>query len=128
MLANEGITGAPVVTETGQVVGFLTDGDLIQACMPSEADITIYDEIMENMDLPAPFLMHLRNMRIEHAMQTEENIITIDQSEPVLKALALMYQYKLRRIPVLDGNRLIGTISRGKILSDLLIDRNLREA
>jgi DHA2 family lincomycin resistance protein-like MFS transporter len=127
-MSNAGITGAAVVTEKGEVVGFLTDGDLIRACMPSESDITIYDEIMENMDLPAPLLRQLRTMRVEHAMQAEDDIVTIDQSEPVLKALALMYQHRLRRVPVLDGNKLIGTISRGRILTELLLERDLKRA
>ncbi len=127
-IIDAGVTGAPVVTETGEVVGFITDGDLIRACMPSESDITIYDDIMENMDLPASLIRQLRGMRTEDAMQSEERIFTIDQSEPALKALALMFQYRLRRVPVLDGNRLVGTISRAKILSDLLIERNLDNA
>lgn len=119
------VTGAVVVTEEGQIVGFVTDGDLVRAAMPSETDLTIYDSIMEKLDLPAGFLENLRAMRVEHAMQPEDRVITIDQKEPVLKALALMYQHRLRRIPVLDGNQLVGTISRGTILTNLLLERKL---
>jgi len=121
-------TGAVVVTEDGRIVGFLTDGDLIQACMPSETDLTIYDEIMENMELPDPFIRNLRSVRVEHAMIASEQvmeIITINHNEPVLKALALMFQHHLRRIPVLDENNLIGTISRSQVLSYLLVTQPL---
>jgi len=127
-MKHAGTTGVVVVTDDGQIVGFLTDGDLIRTCMPSETDITIYDEIMEKMDLPAVLIKNLRTTRVEYAMQTAEKVVTIDQSEPVLKALALMYQHHLRRIPVLDGNSLVGTISRGQILTDILLERNLRKA
>ncbi len=129
LVMNEaGIIGACVVTENGELVGFVTDGDLVRACMPSEVDITIYDDIMEKMDLPAGFLKNLRSMRTEQVMQDISQLIVIDQSDPVLKALALMFQHRLRRIPVLDGHRLVGTISRGTILTDLLVKRVLDQA
>ncbi len=120
------VTGAVVVTEEGAIVGFITDGDLINTCMPSETDITIYDEIMDKLDLPPAFIRNIRSMRVEDAMQSAESVITIGQDEPALKAVALMFQHKLRRIPVLDGNTLVGTISRGQILTDLLVDRALQ--
>ena len=119
------LTGACVVTEEGQLVGFATDGDFVRACMPSEADIAIYDEIMEKMELPNGILRNLRSMRVEDIMQAADQVITISLNEPILKALALMFQHRLRRIPVLDGQHLIGTISRGMILYELLVERDI---
>jgi len=120
-----GKTGACVVAGENRVVGFITDGDLIRACMPSETDLTIYDDILGKMDLPDGFIARCRSMKVEDVMRGEEDVVTIDSHEPALKALALMYQHKLRRIPVLNGNELVGTISRGQILSDILIDRSV---
>jgi CBS domain-containing protein len=128
LMKESSITGACVVTDEGQLVGFVTDGDFIHACMPSEADIAIYDEIMEKMELPDGFLSTLRSMRVENIMQSHEQVIIIDHNEPVLKALALMFQHKLRRIPVLDGNHVVGTISRGMVLYELLVSRNINGA
>jgi DHA2 family lincomycin resistance protein-like MFS transporter len=127
-MKNAHVTGAVVVTDEGQIVGFLTDGDLVSTCMPSETDITIYDEIIDRMQLPPAYLRHLRSMKVEDTMQSAETVVTIDHNEPALKALALMFQHHLRRIPVMDGQSLIGTISRGQILTDILIDRVLQEA
>ena len=120
-----GKTGAVVTTEDGTLVGFITDGDLISTCMPSETDITIYDEIMEKMELPATMIRYLRSMKVEDAMQSTEGVITIDHDKSVLEALALMFQHKLRRLPVLDGNSLIGMISRGEILTNILLERDI---
>ena len=125
VMKDAGITGAVVITEEGNIVGFITDGDLVRACMPSETDLAIYDEIMEKMELPDALIKNLRSMSVEHAMQTAEKVVTIDQSEPLLKALALMFQHHLRRIPVLDGDTLAGTISRGQILTHLLLRREV---
>lgn len=124
-MKDSGTTGAVVTTDEGAIVGFLTDGDLIRTCMPSETDITIYDEIMENMELPPVVIRNLRSMLVEHAMQTAESVITINHDNPVLKALALMFQHKLRRLPVLKGKTLTGIISRGQILTDLLLHRDI---
>lgn len=120
-----GTTGAAVTTDDGTLVGFLTDGDLIRSCMPSETDITIYDEIIEKMELPPALVRNLRSMKVEHAMQTAEGVITIDHNKTVLEALALMFQHRLRRLPVLEGNTLIGMISRGQILTNILLERDI---
>lgn len=125
VMKESGVTGACVVTEEGELVGFVTDGDFVHACMPSEADITIYDEIMDKMELPDGFLSNIRSMRVEGIMQHAEHVFAINHEEPILKALALMFQHRLRRIPVLDGRTLIGTISRGMILYELLVERDI---
>lgn len=124
-IKESGLTGACVVTDEGQLVGFVTDGDFVRACMPSEADIAIYDEIIEKMELPDGFLANLRRMRVESIMQEADAVITIAHDQPILRALALMFQHRLRRIPVLEGNTLIGTISRGQILYELLVARDI---
>jgi CBS domain-containing protein len=126
-MKDAGLTGACVVTDEGELVGFVTDGDFVRASMPSESDIAIYDEIMETMELPDGLLGNLRASRVEHIMQSPESVITINQEEPILKALALMFQHHLRRIPVLDEHSLIGTISRGGILSELLVERDINK-
>ena len=128
IMKDAGITGAVVVTEDGKIVGFITDGDLIRSAMPSGTDLAIYDEIMEKMEIPTALVRNLRSWPVEHAMQSAEKVVTIDSEEPVLKALALMFQHHLRRIPVLDGNQLIGTISRGTILTHLLLERDLKKS
>lgn len=123
IITESGITGAVVVTDENQVVGFVTDGDFIRACMPSETDLTIYDDIIEKMEIPDVLLERLRNMLVEEIMEPEHEVVTMPANEPVLKALALMYTHHLRRIPVLDGNELIGTISRAMVLNHLLLRR-----
>ncbi|MCX6646101.1 MAG: CBS domain-containing protein [bacterium] len=124
-MKNAGTTGAAVITEDGTLVGFLTDGDLIRTCMPSETDITIYDEIIEKMELPPALVRNLRSMKVEHAMQNTEGVVTIEHDKTVLEALALMFQHKLRRLPVLEGNNLVGMISRGQILTSILLERDI---
>lgn len=37
--------------------------------------------------------------------------ITIDPDKPVHEALRIMYQYDVRRLPVIEGGRLVGIIS-----------------
>src|SRR3972149_569110 len=39
------------------------------------------------------------------------NPITIDPNQPVLEALLVMYQRDIRRLPVMEGGKLVGIIS-----------------
>lgn len=45
--------------------------------------------------------------------------VTIGADDPAEEALATMREYKVRRLPVIDGHRLIGIVSQGDIAKEL---------
>jgi CBS domain-containing protein len=115
--------GACVVTDDGLIAGYVSEGDFIRATIPSATDIAIYESIITEKELPEHMVRNLRYTKVEDIMTP--NLVTIDQDEPILNALALLHVHNLKRLPVLDDGKLVGTISRGTILKHLLIDRKL---
>lgn len=118
--------GVCVVTSDGQIAGFISEGDLIRATIPSATDIAIYDTIITDKELPEQMVRNLRYTKVEDIMSS--NIVTIGSDEPILNALALLHVHNLKRLPVLENGELVGTISRGDILRNLLIDRPIPES
>ena len=118
--------GVCVVTDDGQIAGFVSEGDFIRATIPSATDIAIYDTIITDKELPIQMVRNLRYTRVEDIMSS--NIVTISADEPILNALALLHVHNLKRLPVLDDVKLVGTISRADILRNLLIDRPIPES
>jgi CBS domain-containing protein len=112
-----------VVTEDGKIIGYVSEGDFIRATIPSATDIAIYTSIITEKELPEEMVRNLRYTKVEDIMTPD--IITVNADEPVLNALALLHVHNLKRLPVLDGGKLVGTISRGTILKDLLLDRKI---
>jgi len=118
--------GVCVVTDEGQIAGFVSEGDFIRATIPSATDIAIYDTIITEKELPIQMVRNLRYTKVEDIMSS--NIVTISADEPILNALALLHVHNLKRLPVLDDVKLVGTISRADILRNLLIDRPIPES
>lgn len=85
MMAEYKIGGIPVVTDGNRLVGIVTNRDLR------------FEKSM--------------NKRIEEVM-TSENLITTRQSANLEDAAEILQQYKIEKLPVVDGdNRLVGLIT-----------------
>ena len=115
--------GACVVTDDDQIAGFITEGDFIRATIPSATDLVLYESIMTEKELPEEMVRNLRYTKVEDIMSS--NVICVNPEEPILNALALMHVHNLKRLPVVESDKLVGTIARGSILQYILLDRQL---
>ncbi len=92
------IAGAPVVDDEGSLVGMLSEFD----CMKVVLDASYYG----NSGGPVSDYMTTNTKTVDAQM----NIIDLAQE---------FIETKFRRFPVLDGNRLVGQISRRDVLRAL---------
>jgi IMP dehydrogenase len=102
MMQREGVSGAPVVDEGGEVLGII-----------SATDIRPYLEVGESDE-------------VREAM-TDEVITAPDDVTP-REALELMYEHKIERVPIVDDeDRLIGLITMQGILQRREYDMAARD-
>ena len=102
MMEHEGVSGAPVVAETGEVLGII-----------SGTDIRPYLEVGESDE-------------VREAMTDE--VITAPADVGPREALELMYEHKIERVPIVDeGDRLIGLITMQGILQRRAYDSAARD-
>jgi len=91
MMEREGVSGAPVVDESDEVLGII-----------SGTDIRPYLEVGERDE-------------VREAMTDE--VITAPEGVTARKALELMYEHKIERVPIVDeSNHLIGLVTMQGIL------------
>jgi len=89
------ISGAPVVDSDGELVGLLSEKD----CLKRFIESSYYNN-------PGGY--------VEEYMSTE--VTTIDLHESLSNVADKFIQSRFRRFPVMDGNKLVGQISRRDIL------------
>lgn len=97
--------GALPVLDGPRVVGIFSERDLLN-CVASEGGETLQRSVGDVMTSPA---------------------ITIDKSVDALKALSLMTKRRIRHLPVMEGEAMVGFVSIGDLVK-YRIDRIEAEA
>jgi CBS domain-containing protein len=95
LLLTHKVTGAPVVSNTGQLVGFVSEHDCIDVllqCSADNGDDPIVDDVM-------------------HA-----DVLTASPDDTILSLAEKMGTLKPKNYPVVSGERLLGVISRSDVL------------
>jgi CBS domain-containing protein len=108
-----------VVDSLGNFIGVLSEGDLIRKCMPKYSEL-----IAEGLSLEDIFRLFSEKGRIS-ASETIMSIvitnpITVSRSTHIQKAAAYMVSKNIRRIPVVEEGKLIGSLSRAMVAKALL--------
>lgn len=86
--------GALPVTDHGEVAGIISERDIIY-CLEAEGQGALDRRIAEVMTAPA---------------------LTVARDLPILAALSQMSQRRIRHLPVVEENRLVGIVSIGDLV------------
>ena len=105
-------SGLPVVEGEDRLVGFIAEKDVLAQLFPSVEDamegmttIDLKDKVKEYSDI--------LNRKVGDLMT--RGVRTVSPDMPILKAAIIMANNRFRRIPVAEGNRLVGMLSLGDI-------------
>jgi CBS domain-containing protein len=111
------ISGIPIVTHAHELVGIVTEGDLL------------YKEIVPKPVEPAPIVQRLplpgiteaaerarkaEGLRADEVMTTP--VLTVTEAATVHEIATLMVRHKINRLPVLRAGRVVGIVSRADVL------------
>src|SRR5688500_3100138 len=87
----------PICGEDNRLKGMVTDRDIVVKCLAQGGD---------------PNSMKAGEL-------AEGKPVTIGADDPVEEILRTMTQYKVRRLPVIDGHDLVGMVSQGDVARNL---------
>jgi CBS domain-containing protein len=108
-----------VVDDAGQFIGVLSEGDLIRHVLPR------LDEIVAS----GGSLAEAREMFVDKGQAAASSAIdaiiirkpvTVTPNDALLQAASTMVRMQIRRLPVVDGGKLVGTVSRADICVGVL--------
>jgi len=117
------IDGAPVVTGDGRLVGMITIGDLLRSLAATgigyaAAFLEPGDEQPAEAAPPgetvADRLYRLAMSRVSDLMTRD--VVTITEDAPLADAAQLMSEYGVKKLPVVNQDRLVGLVSRSDIV------------
>lgn len=111
LLAEHRISGAPVVDESGELVGIVSEADLI--ALETTPDPRSQARPLPPRERPLP--------RTVAEVMTRE-VIVAEEDTDVAVVAQRMLQGGVKRLPVLRGRRLVGIVSRHDLLELLTRD------
>lgn len=115
LMLDHGISGLPVVDKAGAVVGMVTEGDLLRRAETGTGKRRPH--WLEFVLGPGPLALDYVR---EHGRKVGEimtrRVIAVTPETPLEEVVGLMEKRHVKRLPVLDGGRLAGIVSRASLL------------
>lgn len=113
----EGVRAVPVLNMASQVIGMITDNDLPRGGLMTNLHQLQQMEASER----TPYLEQAAAIPVRQVMT--QPVITVPYQATVAKALALMREHDIKRLPVVDqAGHLAGLLTRSDILRELAFD------
>jgi len=118
MLDNR-ISGLPVIDEAGRLVGILTEGDLLRRGETgTERQRPRWLEILMGPGRLAGEYVRTHGRKVDEVMTRD--VVSVIPDTPLKEVVELMERHRIKRVPVLDGDVLVGILSRADLLRALL--------
>jgi CBS domain-containing protein len=116
------ISGLPVVNAAGEVVGMVTEGDLLRRAETStERRRARWLEFLIAPGRLASEYAHAHGRRVGEVMT--DTVLSVGPDDLILEVIELMERRRIKRVPVIDQGRLVGIVSRANLVRALV--RNL---
>lgn len=121
LLVDNKVSGIPVVNAGSEVVGIVTEGDLM--VRSQKLRVPSYIQILGGviyLDDPAEFKEELKKsvaVKVEDIMTTDP--IIVEEDTPVDEIATIMADSGVNRLPVVKNEKLVGIVSRADIIRSL---------
>lgn len=122
LLASHGISGAPVLDETGRLIGMVTENDLIdqkkKIHLPTV--VTILDSVfyLENPERMGKEMKKMAGATVRDIYSHEP--VTVNEDTPIDELATIMAEKKIHTLPVMRGEALVGIIGKRDIIKTLI--------
>lgn len=127
LFMERGISGVPVVDSKLQVVGFISDGDVMASLadqVPAFKSAWSFIVERENEDFDRT-LNETMNMNIGEL--SRKKVISVNVDDDLGEVTRVLSENHLKKAPVLDGNKMVGIINRSNI-TKYAIDQYLAQS
>ena len=112
------VSGLPVLDAAGQMVGILTEGDLLRRVELGTGSLRpSWLDIFRGPTRAARDYVETHSRVVGDIMT--EAVVTVDESAPLSEVVSVMQGKHVKRVPVLAGTRLVGVVSRVDLLRAL---------
>ncbi len=119
IIAVHKLPGVPVVKENWELVGFLSERDVLKAALPTYLEVLAQSTFLdEEEEALLSRLKSLGQKLVKDVMV--KDVIYVDEDASLLTVADLMIRGKVKRLPVVKDKKLVGIIDRGTFCEFML--------
>jgi CBS domain-containing protein len=115
---NECKVNGLVVVKKDKVVGVITKADIFKAVLPRYSDIIGEERYVSDLEYVEGRAQRLLEMKVEDLMGTPP--ITVSSDIPIIKAGSTMILRRVKQLPVVDKEKLVGIVTLTDIINNLM--------
>ena len=122
LLVENHIDGVPVVDNYNNLIGIISDGDIIRYLSPKEELFLdfVYTILVDEGESGQSVVTEKINKTVANMMH-QKHLYTVKEDDTFEKAIRILSHHHFKQLPVLDlNNKVIGLITRGDIINNIL--------
>jgi CBS domain-containing protein len=129
-MAEHHVGGLPIVNEKNELKGYISDGDIMRYLgkyQPVVIDLFYYRDVLYDTSDEEEKMFHLLSTDIKDL--SPRKVISVNENCELGEVAKILGDKRIKKVPVLRGNTLVGIISRGDLIRGLAswIDENIKE-
>ena len=118
LLTEHDVSALPVLDEEGNLVGMLSEADLIhRAEIGTEKQRPWWQEAVTGASTLAEEFAKSHGKRVGEVMT--DNVISVTEETPLSEIAALFERKRIKRVPVVKDGKLVGIVSRSNLIQAL---------
>lgn len=109
------ISAMPVIADDGKLIGIVSEGDLMhRAEAETRRRPSWWLRLLATPEEPAERYLREFGRRARDVMTRD--VITVSPDTPLTEIAAVLEKYHIKRVPVMEGDKLVGIVSRANLL------------
>jgi CBS domain-containing protein len=116
ILRKNKISGAPVLSDEGELVGIISEADVLKVLEAGKFSFSRLFHLFEKENVKEE-LERAAKTKVKDVMS--KNPQTIDVNASIYEVASIMHSKGFNRLPVVEGGKLVGIVARADVLAAL---------
>jgi CBS domain-containing protein len=114
-----GVTTIPVVNDQSELVGVVTEAELLKVMLPNYAELQDELHYMQDFEYLEDRAQSVENTPVHDIMLM--GAISVNENAPLMRVISLFLLKSASHLPVVRDNRIVGVVTRTDIV-ELMFD------
>ncbi len=117
LLEEHEINGVPVL-EDGRLVGVITSDDIFKSILPRYPEIFEDEKYLMDFEYIEERIHKVTKMKVGDLMSSPA--VSVDEETPICKAGSIMILRRIKQLPIVRGDELVGILTLADICKTLM--------